>query len=508
MKQRGAWLAAGLCLGTAWLMGHTAGVDAPAKAWSAETVLDRYVQVTGGVALYRRYGYFSMYSTVTREDGTTFNTTVYHSRDGMTRTEIDAGADSGESGAGNGIAWEYSEKKGARILSGKVAARRLAEARGLGADDWRIRFPKVKAAGIEMVNGKSCYHLKLTRTDGSTAERFYDTQSSLLVREISSDFDEAGAEQPVITDIEEYDNWLGVTHPSLLHVKTGSKTFVIRIDSMTYAAGGTQAEIAIPREVVRAVAEQRGGGALPNAVDLIERFVAATGGKDAYRSIRTEAVKAEIVFTGQNLKFPLVVYATKGKTYASLDIPSIGKFEFGSDGTTAWDRSVVLGPRLEPRSSVGGLLGPNADDILRWTESDLTLETLGKEDVNGSPCYQVKLGGDLGGQAANTACFDTQTGLLVKATSLQIEGTRIASAETRFSDYQSHGAFKTPHHLETELAGQRATIDLKEMTINGPLPEGVFDLPADVRALRAKKLADLKKADGDSEQRPTLKKEQ
>ncbi len=504
MRVPAGWFAGLLCLGAVLPETIVGGVDAPAKQLTAEAVLDRYVQVTGGLSLYRRYGSFRMYSTVTREDRTTFNTAVYHSRDGGTRTEIDAGADSGESGVSNGIVWEYSEKNGVKILSGKVAERRIAEARGLDADDWRIRFPSVKMAGVQTINGKTCYHLRLTRTDGSVVERFYDASSGLLVREISKDFDEAGTEEPVTTDIEEYDRSLGVTHPSLMHVKAGSKTLTIRVDSLTYSPGGSRDGFEVPRDVVKAVAERRGGGGLPNAVDLVEKFIEATGGSDAYRAIKTETVKAEIAFPSQNLKFPLVVYATQGKMYTSLDVPSMGKFEFGSDGTTTWERSVVLGPRLQPRSKLGGWLGPNPDDVLRWTDSGLTLETLGKDDVNGSPCYKVKMGGDLGGEATNTACFDAQTGLLVKATSLEMEGSTVATVETKFSDYQSDGGFKTPHHMETKVAGQQAIIQVNAMEINGPLPEGVFELPADVRALREKKMAELK--NGDSEDRPTIKK--
>lgn len=465
-----------------------------AKALSAEAVLDRYVQVTGGTEVYRRYGSFAKYSTVTRADGTTFNTAVYHSRNGATQTEIDAGADSGERGIANGIVWEYSKKNGAKVLDGKAAARKLAEARGLDADDWRVRFPEVKSAGTQTINGKSCYHLKLTQTDGSVVDRFYDVHSGLLVREVAAEFDENGAEQPVTTDIEEYDTTLlGLKHPALLRVKEGDKAFTIHIDSQTFFPGTGIAGADVPRDVIRAVAECRGGSALPNAVDIVERFVQATGGREAYRTIRTEAIKADIAFPAQNLKFPMVMYATTGKTYTSLDIPSLGKFEFGSDGTTAWQKSVVLGPQLQPRSLMGGLLGPNANDVLRWTESDLTLQTLAKEDVNGSPCYKLKLGSDATGQFVDMAWFDVQTGLLIKSTATATDGTRVVSEETIYGDYQLDGSVKTAHHVETKIAGQNAIIDVKELSINAPLPEGVFDLPPDVRALKDKKLAEMKK---------------
>jgi hypothetical protein len=477
-----------------------------AKPLTAEAILDRYVQVTGGLDIYHRYGSFSKHSSVTRADGTTFYTAVSHGRDGAIWTEIDAGENSREMGVANGVAWEYSKKQGAKILTGKVAARRIAEARGLDADDWRVRFTAVKSVGTETVNSKPCYHLKLTQTDGSIIDRFYDTRTGLLVREVATDFDENGTEQPVTTDVEEYDTTFAIKHPSLLRIEKGGERLTIHVDSLTFLSGGTSAGSIVPRDVVRAVAASRSNGTLPNAVDIIDKFVQATGGRSAYGAIKTEAIQAEITFPTQNLKFPVVMYATKRKTYVAMDSPSLGKFEFGSDGTTGWEKSVVLGPRLQPASTVGGLLGPSADDVLHWTESDLALETLAKEDVNASPCYEVKMGRDIAGQPTSIAWFDEQTGLLVKVTTPEIEGGNVVSVETTFGNYRSHGDFKVAHHIETKVADQQALIDVKEFSINEPLPEGVFDLPPDVRALKEKKMADMKKA-GDADPRPTLKKD-
>lgn len=472
---------------------------------TADAVLDRYVPVTGGAETYRRFVLYRMYSTVTRPDGTTFNTSVSHSRGGATLTEIDDGDNSGETGVGDGIAWEYSEKNGAKILDGKMADRRLAEARGLEADDWRLRFPMVELAGIETVDAKSCYHLKLTQQDGSIVERFYNTSTGLLVREVSTDFDETGAEQPVVIDIQEYDTWLGLKHPSLMRVRNGAKSYTIRVDSLTlFPSRVAITAFEVPREVVRAVAETRGGGALPNAVDIIEKFIQATGGRSAYQSISTEAINAEIAFPAQNVKFPIVMYAAKNKSYASLDIPSLGKFEFGNDGSTGWERSVVLGPRLQPHSAIGGFLGPTANDVLHWTESDVNLRTLAEEDVNGSTCYKVKFGVDVSGQPSSTAWFEADTGLLVKVTNVVAQHAAPVTVETTFSDYRSHGNFKIAHHIETKVAGQQAVIDIAEFSINAPLHENIFELPPDVRALRDKKKTEIDKAE--TEQQPTLKK--
>ena len=492
------WRIAALWAG--WALAGAFAADKPAVLPEASTILDRYVEVTGGRAVYGGYAFVTIHESVMR-GGKTSYVTIYRSRDGRTRTETEAGDSTRESGVADSVAWEFSEAQGARILEGRRSERALANARGLGEDDWRARFRAAKTTGVEQVKGKACYRIQLTRTDESTLERFYDRQSGLLVREISTELDETGAEQPVTTDVVEYETSLGIKHPSLLEVKMPNEAYTIRVDSLSYSALPSRNAFEMPHEVARALAARRNGGSLPNAVDLVDKFIEVTGGRSAYEGIKTESMRAEVSLKGQNLKFPVVIYAAGRKMYASFDFPSIGKFEFGSDGRTGWQRSVVLGPRLEPQSSVGGLFGPDASDVLRWTDAG-NLETVSKQEVNGSPCYLVRMGE--GTEAASTACFDAQTGYVVK-TSITVKSEGVTSTvETVLSDYRVDGGLRVAHHLETKVAGQLAEIEVTGLEINGPLPEGIFELPPDVRALVEKRKSQSKSAEDDTE-RPTLR---
>jgi hypothetical protein len=82
----------------------------------------------------------------------------------------------------------------------------------------------------------------------------------------------------------------------------------------------------------------------------------------------------------------------------------------------------------------------------------------------------------------------------------------LLTVETVFGDYRSDAGIVTAHHMETTIAGQRVAVDVKEIAINGPLPEGIFDLPADVQALKDKRDVDRKAKEADAPPRPTLKK--
>src|SRR4051812_39279543 len=144
---------------------------APGKLPEAAAILDRYVAVTGGLATYRKFSAEVVEITVTPEDGRSFGMTEFRARDGRRQTEVDGKPGLGpafkQKGFSNGVAWEVSHAGAARILAGKAADRELALSHGLGADTWREQFPTVVTQGEELVQGKKCYRVRLTRTDGS-----------------------------------------------------------------------------------------------------------------------------------------------------------------------------------------------------------------------------------------------------------------------------------------------------------------------------------------------------
>jgi hypothetical protein len=400
----------------------------------------------------------------------------------------------------------FKRERGARIVTARRAARELALARGFTPETWREEFRQAATDGKELINGKKCYRVRLTRADDSKLTRFFDEQSGLLAREISSEFDEAGVEHDVMLDVDAYKSWGSVRYPSSVHVRSEGHNRSIKVESVSYTPYVPEDAFVIPHEVIRAIADgQNAGQRLPSAVALVDRFIEVTGGGDAQEGIRTETMKGEVTFGDLGVKAQLIVYAAKGgKQYISFDLPGAGKFELGSDGVTGWERSVMLGPRLLPRSQVAGsFLGADREQVLRWTTAFEKLETLSKEDVNGSPCYLVRIQSQEGDQPA-TACFDVNTGYLVRITTRVKSEAGEASFDCILSDYRADGPVKNAHHVQTTLGGQPVGIELTEVGVNGRVPDKIFDLPEDVRALKEKRSADAD-ATGNGEDQPSLR---
>jgi outer membrane lipoprotein-sorting protein len=237
----------------------------------------------------------------------------------------------------------------------------------------------------------------------------------------------------------------------------------------------------MPKEVE--VAMKTTSAELPNAADLMDHYVDSTGGSKAYATVKTQIVKAGMTFVRQGMKADLEAKIGEGgKSYVSLDLPGAGKFELGSNGTTSWQKNVMQGPQLSTQNPSKGIFGPTAEEVSRWKQTFDKIETISKQDVNGSPCYLVKMTLK-NRKEESSACFDASSGFLVKLTTLtEVQGNKIP-VDMVMSDYRAEGPLKMAHHLETLMAGQPITIELTEVVINPPLPESTFALPPDVQAL-------------------------
>lgn len=151
------------------------------------------------------------------------------------------------------------------------------------------------------------------------------------------------------------------------------------------------------------------------------------------------------------------------------------------------------------------MLGPGPDQVRTWLRAYEAVETVGKEEVNGSPCWSVRIGGPDVKEPGSTMCFDVETGYLTRLTGISKTQMGTMPVDLTMSNYREDGGIKSPHHLQTRVSGQSLDIDITEVLVNGEIPEGTFDLPTEIKALAAKKATLVEKQEGPLPERPTLR---
>lgn len=129
----------------------------------ADTIMDRYVEVTGGKAAYEKRRSEVMVvemefvgkgikGTLTRYSDSSNNTYSSGQIEGVGKLE---------EGVYNGQAWENTAMMGPRLKSGDENADAVRESIFNAALNWRTVY-KAETAGEESVNGEDCYKLVLT----------------------------------------------------------------------------------------------------------------------------------------------------------------------------------------------------------------------------------------------------------------------------------------------------------------------------------------------------------
>lgn len=167
-----------------YVLTMSAGWAADEPLPKAETVLDHYIEVTGGKEAYeKRKTEASTGSIEFPAQGIKGTLIRYAAAPDKSYSAVDIdGVGKLETGTGDGLAWEKSLIAGPRLLSGEEKAQSLRENTFNAELNWRKVYSKVETAGIETVGGEPCYKLILTPAEGRPETAYYQKATGLAVK--------------------------------------------------------------------------------------------------------------------------------------------------------------------------------------------------------------------------------------------------------------------------------------------------------------------------------------
>lgn len=226
---------------------------------------------------------------------------------------------------------------------------------------------------------------------------------------------------------------------------------------------------------------------LPSGESLIKRCIESEGGAKAIDRARTAVMTGTVELTGHNLSGPLQIFEQGNKSYTSIELPGIGKMEEGFDGEVAWESNVLQGPRVKDGEELAAAKRDSRISLLGdWKDFYKSAVTVGPEDVNGKPAWKVRMT-PIEGKGVENFFFDRTTGLLVKMTQTLPTALGDIPVEMTMGDYREVDGIQTPFLMTQAAMGQNMALHIEKVTYNAKIPEGRFDLPADVKALISKR---------------------
>jgi hypothetical protein len=201
-----------------------------------ETVLDQYVEATGGKAAYEKLKNRVSRGTFEVEGaGLKGKIVVNQAAPNKMATEIDfAGFGKVAEGTDGRVFWELSPVTGDRVAEGEEKAEKLRECTFNGEVRWRDLYEKAECTGVEDVAGKAAYKVVLTpKGGGKPTTEFYDKASHLQVKSSTTSKSPMGEIQ-VETFVSDYKKADGILFPGKLTQKVLTQTIVITFDEVKH----------------------------------------------------------------------------------------------------------------------------------------------------------------------------------------------------------------------------------------------------------------------------------
>lgn len=261
MRERSAWFVRRLLSVTVCVtaLGFGAAWGQTDEAPSGESIMDKYVEATGGKAAYEKIKNRVMEMTLEiPAAGLKGKMTVYSARPNLTYAVTDLGQmGKSERGADGKVAWETSQMMGPRVMDGDEAAITLREGNFDIDVNWRKYYNEVKCTGEESVNDTACYRVVLTPTEGPAETRFFDKATGLIAKSEMTLKTQMG-EMPVESFASEYREVDGIKMPHKIRQVVGKlQEVTIQVESVKHNQDIPEEKFKLPEDIRQLVEKQK-----------------------------------------------------------------------------------------------------------------------------------------------------------------------------------------------------------------------------------------------------------
>ena len=216
----------------------------------ADTILDKYVEATGGKAAYQKH--HSEIHVATMEipsAGLKAKMTSYHVEPNKSYSEVEfPGIGKMQEGTDGTVYWSLSAMQGPHVKEGPERAQAVQGSRFNSELNWRELYKQAETTGTDTVDGKECYQVKLTPTEGGPVTQCYDKASGLLVKATMTIQSPMG-EQVVNSYTTDYRKEGDLLVPHKIKQSLGPQEFTITLESVTYNGEIPKDRFDLPAEI-------------------------------------------------------------------------------------------------------------------------------------------------------------------------------------------------------------------------------------------------------------------
>jgi hypothetical protein len=250
-------------------------------------------------------------------------------------------------------------------------------------------------------------------------------------------------------------------------------------------SSGLLAQLPAPARPPKTVDQLKTGPtaeALPSARSVLDRHVAAIGGRDAILAHKSTTARGTLSMPAAGLTGTLEIYgAAPNKSLLKVSLGGVGEVSEGFDGTYGWSQSPMTGPMLlEGRQLEEKRFDSDFYGELRGDDRYASMETVERTMFEGKDCYRLRLVRKTGGE--DIEYYDVATGL--KAGSVTTRESQMGTVTGRqiAGEYKKFGGLLQPSVIKSQIGGIEQVISITTVEYDN-VPPSTFDMPAAIKAL-------------------------
>lgn len=213
--------------------------------------------------------------------------------------------------------------------------------------------------------------------------------------------------------------------------------------------------------------------------EIIAKNIEARGGIDKIKAVQNMKMMGMMSARGQQMPFSV-----------QMERPSSVRVEFtfqgkaviqAYDGETGWKVMPLVGANepakmtdedLKAIQEQADLDGPLVD----YKAKGHTVEFVGKEDVEGTPVYKLKL--TLKNGNVRYIYISTDTNLELKTSSKQQNQGQELEVDAFLSDYKNTDGLMMPYAIQQRVGGETvSTFTVEKVELNLDLDDSIFKMP-------------------------------
>ncbi len=232
------------------------------------------------------------------------------------------------------------------------------------------------------------------------------------------------------------------------------------------------------------LATTSGSAAIQTADEVIEKHLAAMGGRAALTKLTTRKATGTVTITtpGGNITGPIEISSkspNKTLAFMKLDLSPLGVTETmvlqqKFDGTNAWMLNSLQGDTQITGNQLENMRNATfPTPLLNYKATDAKVELLPKATVAGKEYLALRLTPKSG--SAVTMYFDPATYLLMR-TSAKVNTPEMGELDnsSEVSDYRDVGGIKVPFVVINANQAQSVTIKLDKVEHNVAIDDAIF----------------------------------